>query len=377
VQPRFVKLTDTREAVIVAQIVFLLSLVPVGTVQAQTMTIDDYDPTSTLVVPENPVTSAKYPFVDVHAHHRSPRMGWVDTLVAAMDGLNMASMVNLSGGTGERLSETVAAMSDRYPGRFIVFANIDFTGFPTPEFGDRAAARLERDVANGASGLKIFKNLGMFLRDEDGTIVAADDERLDPIWEKCAELDIPVLIHTGEPSPFFEPHDRFNERWFELKERPERKRPPDVFGTWEDVMQAQHRLFRRHPETTFINAHFGWMANDLDRLGALLDELPNVYTEMGAVLAELGRQPRFAREWLIRYQDRVLFGKDAWASEEYHVYFRTLETADEYFKYYRKRHAHWRIYGLDLPDEVLRKIYYANALRIIPGLSRDLFHETN
>jgi predicted TIM-barrel fold metal-dependent hydrolase len=142
-------------------------------------------------------------------------------------------------------------------------------------------------------------------------------------------------------------------------------------------MGAQHNLFRKHPQTIFIDAHLGWLGNDLARLARLLDELPNVYTELGAVLAELGRQPRFARKFMIDYQDRVLMGKDAWAPSEYYVYFRTFETADEYFKYYRKRHAHWRIYGLDLPDRVLRKIYYENALKVIPGLDPSLFPEVD
>lgn len=335
---------------------------------AQTMTVDDYAPVSTLVVPEHLVTEARYPFVDVHAHHRNPSAGRVDTLIQEMDAMNMAALINLSGGSGDMLKATVANMTGRYGGRFAVFANVDFSTFLEPDFGARAAAQLEIDVGNGARGLKIFKNLGMFLKDHDGSIVPADDARLDPIWEMCAALKIPVLIHVGEPAPFFEPHDRFNERWYELKERPRRKRPPEEFGTWEDMMKHQHDLFRKHPNTTFISAHLGWMGNDLNRLGELLDEIPNMYTEIGAVLAEIGRQPRFAREWLTKYQDRVMFGKDAWAPAEYHVYFRTLETTDEYIKYYRKRHAHWRIYGLDLPDDVLRKLYYKNALQIIPGL---------
>jgi predicted TIM-barrel fold metal-dependent hydrolase len=337
------------------------------------MTVDDYEPKSTLVVPEHHPTRARFPFVDVHAHQRNPSSGRVDTLVADMDAMNMAVMVNLSGGTGEALATTVKNMKALYPDRFAVFANIDFSSFTEADFGKRAAAQLEKDVANGAQGLKIFKNLGMFLRDADGSLVPADDARLDPIWEKCAELGIPVLIHVGEPSPFFEPHDRHNERWFELKQFPRRKRPPEEFGTWEEMMGHQHDLFRKHPRTTFINAHLGWMGNDLGRLGELMDEIPNMYTEIGAVLAELGRQPRFARDWLIRYQDRVLFGKDAWNPVEYHVYFRTLETTDEYIKYYRKRHAHWRMYGLDLPDDVLRKLYYENALGLIPGLNRSVF----
>src|SRR5690606_2548027 len=174
-----------------------------------------------------------------------------------------------------------------------------------------------------------------------------------------------------DPAPFWEPHDRFNERWFELKERPGRKRPPEP--SWEQIMGEQWSLFRRHPQTTFIDAHLGWLGNDLARLGRLLDGLPNGCAEVGAVLAELGRQPNFAREWLIRYQDRVLMGKDAWEPSEYHTYFRVFETDDDYIEYYRRRHAFWRLYGLDLPDEVLRKIYYENALRLLPGLDRSLF----
>lgn len=340
---------------------------------AQEMDFETYEPKSTLVVPEHPVTSAKFPFVDVHSHQWRLRPGKVDTLVQEMDAMNMQVMVNLSGGSGDRLKETVAMMKGQYPERFVVFANIDFDDMDDPGWGTRTAAQLEADVQNGAQGLKIFKNLGMFVRDAAGNRVHTDDPRIDPVWEKCAELGIPVLIHTGEPAPFFEAHDQYNERWLELKQYPNRKRPPSEFGTWEAMMAEQHNLFRKHPNTIFINAHLGWMGNDLARLGSLLDEIPNMYTEVGAVLAELGRQPRFAREWLIKYQDRVLFGKDSWRPAEYHVYFRTFETADEYFDYYRKRHAHWKIYGLDLPDEVLRKLYYKNAARIIPGLELSWF----
>ena len=194
-----------------------------------------------------------------------------------------------------------------------------------------------------------------------------------PIWAKCGELGVPVLIHTGEPAPFWQAKTGDNERLFELMERPGRYRDPQVYPPWEQIMGEQHNIFRKHPETSFISAHLGWMGNDLARLGELLDELPNLTTEIGAVLAELGRQPRFARDWLIRYQDRVMFGKDSWAPAEYHVYFRALETADDYFDYYRRRHAFWKIYGLDLPDEVLRKLYYGNAFRILRGLDRSLF----
>jgi predicted TIM-barrel fold metal-dependent hydrolase len=344
---------------------------------AQTMTVDEYEPRSTLVVPEHKVTRAKFRFIDAHAHQRNVSPERVDSLIAAMDEMNMGVMVNLSGGTGERLARTVEAMKGRYPGRFVVFANVDFENIDDPRWGQQAAAQLERDVENGAQGLKIFKNLGMTVNDTSGARIATDDPRFDPVWEKCAELGIPVLIHTGDPAPFWEPQDRFNERWFELKERPRRIRSSDQFPPWEQIMSEQWNVFREHPRTTFISAHLAWLGGDLGRLGRLFDELPNMYAEIGAVLAELGRQPRFAREWFIRYQDRVLFGKDAWEPSEYHVYFRTMETADEYFDYYRKRHAFWKIYGLDLPDEVLRKLYYGNALRIISGIDASQFEGTS
>jgi predicted TIM-barrel fold metal-dependent hydrolase len=336
---------------------------------AQTMTVDEYNPKSSLVVPEHPLTRSRFPFVDVHSHHRTPTPERVDSLVHDMDAMNMAVMVNLSGGTGATLVRTVEAMKGPYPDRFVVFANLSFAGIDDPEWGRRAAAQLEEDVAAGAQGLKIFKNLGMTLTDSTGNRIATDDARFDPVWQKAGELGIPVLIHTGDPKQFWEPHDRLNERWFELKERARRIRPPDRFPPWEQIMNEQWNAFRRHPNTTFIAAHLAWLGGDLGRLGQLFDELPNMHVGIGAVLAELGRQPRFAREWFIRYQDRVLFGKDAWEPEEYHVYFRTLETADEYFDYYRKRHAFWKLYGLELPDDVLRKLYYENAERLIPGLS--------
>jgi len=343
------------------------------------MDIEAYEPRSTLVVPAHPVTRAKHPFVDAHAHQwRAGEMtdAELDSLVAAMDALHMAVMVNLSGGTGARLKAAVARMKGRYPSRFVVFANLDFDGIGEPGWTERAVARLEEDVRNGAQGLKIFKNLGLSLRDSHGARVPTDDPRLDPIWAKCGELGIPVLIHTADPAPFWQKKDRFNERWLELRQRPRRyyAERADI-PPWETLIAEQHNVFRKHPNTRFINAHLGWLGNDLARLGRLLDERPNVYTELGAVIAELGRQPRTARAWLIRYKDRVLMGKDAWNPEEYHVYFRLFETADEYFDYYRKRHAHWKMYGLDLPDDVLRRIYYQNALRVIPGLDASLFPE--
>jgi predicted TIM-barrel fold metal-dependent hydrolase len=213
----------------------------------------------------------------------------------------------------------------------------------------------------------------MDLKDSKGERVHVDDPRFDKLFELCAAYKKPVLIHTAEPASFFQPMDKYNERWLELKQIPSRARPPERYPSWETIMGEQQRLFAKHPKTMFINAHLGWLGGNLGELGRQMDRLPNMYTEIGAVLAELGRQPRFAREWFIRYQDRVLFGKDTWAPTEYHTYFRVLESADEYFDYYRKRHAFWKMYGLDLPDEVLKKLYYKNALRLIPGLSAEGF----
>ncbi len=350
---------------------------PAAGQDAENMTVEAYEPRSTLKVPGGPVTRAKFPFVDAHGHMRGSDPARVDRMVQVMDELNMAVFVNLSGGSGERLKANIAATNGRYPGRFVVYANVDFSGIGQPGWGKKAAAQLEADVAAGAQGLKIYKNLSMFQTDSAGKRVAADDPRIAPVWEKAGELGIPVLIHVGEPSAFWDPWDERNERWLELKMFPNRRRDdPKRFASFEQTMGEQHNLFRNHPNTTFINAHLGWFGNDLARLGKLLDELPNVYTELGAVLAELGRQPITGAAFLEKYQDRVLMGKDSWDPiEGYHVYFRVLETRDEYFDYYRKRHAHWKMYGLGVSDEALEKIYFRNALKIIPGLDRSLFPE--
>ena len=342
------------------------------TVSAQTVSFEEYNPPSSLVVPENPVQRAKYPFIDVHSHQW--RMGErnLNELAAQMDSLNMGLMVNLSGGSGKAIADAVTNIEANQPKRFVVFANLNFNNFDS-EWGTRAAEQLERDVAQGAKGLKIFKSLGFSVKDSDGNRVAVDDPRLDPVWAKCGELGIPVLIHTADPKQFWEPFDANNERWLELKTHPRRKREADDPAPWETLIQEQHNVFKKHPNTIFIAAHMGWFANDLAKLGQLLDEMPNMMVEIGAVIAELGRQPRMANAFFQKYQDRVLFGKDAYNPEEYHTYFRVLETKDEYFPYYKKYHAFWRMYGLGLPDEILKKVYYKNALRIIPGLDASQF----
>jgi uncharacterized protein len=336
---------------------------------AQDLSIREYKPKSTLVVPAHPVPRAKYPVIDVHSHHWQLTPDSYAQVVRDMNALNLRVLVNLSGGTGEGLKRMLAVIAGSpSPDRMVLFANLDFRDLDEPGYGRRAAARLEADIAAGARGLKIFKNLGMTVKRANGARVPLDDPELDPIWEACARLRIPVLIHSGEPAPFFDPVDVHNERWLELQVHPERRRPPSEFPAFETLMAERDRLFTRHPKTTFIAAHMGFHANDLARLGRMLDAMPNVYVETGAILAELGRQPRFAHEFFTKYQDRVLFGKDSWAPAEYPYFWRTFETADEYFDYYRDYHAFWKLYGLDLPDVVLRKLYYANALRVVPRI---------
>src|SRR5215469_1196478 len=336
----------------------------------QTPTIEEYRPRSTLVTREHHIERAKFPFIDIHSHHSNPTPEHVDQLVKEMDTINLRVMVNLSGGTGEQLRRTVATMKGRYPDRFVVFANLNYDDLNAVGYGKRAAARLEQDVKNGAQGLKIFKNFGMDLKYANGERVHVDNPEFDPVWEKCAELNIPVLIHVAEPSAFFDPWDYRNERWEELREFPQRARPPSKYPTFETLIAERNRLFAKHPRTNFIAAHLAFHGNDLDRLGKLFDSHPNVYVDIAAVLAELGRQPYSAHDFLVKYQDRVLMGKDIYEVNEYKWYFRALETRDEYFEYYRKRHAFWRIYGFQVPDEVLKKIYYENALKLVPGLEQ-------
>jgi predicted TIM-barrel fold metal-dependent hydrolase len=335
----------------------------------QSLTIEEWKPRSTLVVEEHPVPRAKFPVIDVHSHHRSTTSPErLDEIVSEMDELNLRVLVNLSGGFGERLKTTVETFPGRHPSRFATFASLNFEGIGNADWGQRAATQLEGDVKNGAQGLKFFKSFGLTMKDQKGERVPVDDPSLEPVWQTCARLKIPVLIHVAEPAEFFKPHDEFNERWLELKIYPRRHRPPDRFPPFETLMAERDRVVAQHPKVNFIIAHFGWHANDLGRLGALMDKYPNFYTETGAILAELGRQPFSGRKFFIKYQDRILFGKDSYRASEFPYYWRVFETRDEYFDYYRHYHAHWQMYGLGLPDEVLKKLYYKNALRLIPGI---------
>ncbi len=339
------------------------------------MDIETYTPKSTLVVKETLIERAKFPFIDVHNHQFDMPVKNLEKLVAEMDAMNMAFMINLSGYRGLYLKESLKNIKNNAPTRFGLFLNIDFEAIDTPSFAADNVALINQAVSDGVMGLKVYKSLGLTSKDSQGNRIAIDDPRLDPIWKACGDNGIPVLIHSGEPASFWMPKDEHNERWLELRQKPGRYRDPKTNPSFEAVLSEQHRVFKKHPNTQFINAHLGWMGNDLDRLSAHLDEYPNVMTEIGAVLAELGRQPRRARRFFVDYQDRILFGKDSYKVKEYNTYFRVLETNDEYIQYYRKRHAHWKIYGLGLPDSILKKVYYKNALKILKTVPTNIYNE--
>jgi predicted TIM-barrel fold metal-dependent hydrolase len=338
-------------------------------------TITEYKPKSQLVTPQHPVPRAKYPVIDIHSHQPTPiSAGEFDRVVKGMQDNNLQLLVNLSGSYGSRLHQGVTAIAaSKYKDRMVLFANIDFSGGVGPGFGAKAAKQLDEDLKAGAKGLKIFKDLGMFVRTSKGARLPVDDPELDPIWETCARNHVPVLIHIAEPPAFFEALDYHNERWLELSLYPDRRHQDGV--RFETLMTERNNMIRKHPNTKFILAHFGWHANDLARAGKLLDQNPNVYYDVAAVLYDFGRQPRASHEFFVKYQDRILFGKDSYQPDEYPYYWRVFETSDEYFDYYRDYHAFWKLYGIGLPDAVLKKLYYQNALALTPGLPRAGFPE--
>jgi uncharacterized protein len=351
-----------------------------------TVTFEEYDPKSTLVVAKNPKTRAKFPFIDVHNHQYA--MGEnkenAEKLLVDMDKLNMGILVNLSGrgwtndpkkSTDLLISNIAAAQT--HPSRFATFTNVDFGSINEAGWSERAAKLLEEDVkVRGAVGLKVYKNLGFSVKNTDGSLVPVDDPRIDAVWAKAGELGIPVLIHSADPASFWDPLNQFNERWLELKTHPGRKKDVEKGDfSFQQIIEQQHRIIKKHAKTNFISAHMGWYPNNLGKLDSLLTSMPNMYVEIGAVIAELGRQPRTAHAFFAKFQDRILFGKDAWVPAEYPTYFRVLETEDEYFQYHKKYHAFWPMYGIGLSDTVLKKVYYKNALKIIPGLDKGQFPE--
>ena len=345
------------------------------------MSFEDYDPPSSLMVEGEVIKKAKFTFIDVHSHLWNMPLMDLNELVAEMDEINMGYIVNLSGsGFGPQTAKDIyfdkstENVKKNQPGRIGLFVNVDFNSVDVENHVENQVNIIRSSVAKGAIGLKVYKGLGLTNKDSKGNRVAVDDERLGPIWEVCGELGIPVLIHSADPFQFWQDKDDQNERWFELKEKPNRYYgKSDFIPPFEEIIKEQHTVFERHKNTTFINAHLGWMGNDLKRLGNHLDSFPNVMTEFGAVIAELGRQPKTARQFFIDYQNRIMFGKDSYNKEEFYTYFRVLESDDEYFSYFRKRHAFWKMYGLNLPDEVLKNVYYKNALKLFPSINENLF----
>ncbi|HKB13781.1 MAG TPA: amidohydrolase family protein [Vicinamibacterales bacterium] len=338
-------------------------------------TIREYKPKSQLVTPEHPVARAKFPVIDIHSHQSTPiSAGEFDRVMKGMEANNLQILVNLSGSWGDRLRQGIDAIrTSKYKDRMVLFANVNFRDVG-PGWGKKAARQLEDDINAGAMGLKVFKDLGMFDRKADGSRLQVDDPEIDPVWETCARLNVPVLIHIAEPAAFFEPLDYINERWLELSLYPDRRHQTGV--RFEQLMTERNNMIRRHPNTKFILAHFGWHASDLARAGKLLDQNPNVFYDVAAVLYDFGRQPRAAHDFFIKYQDRILFGKDSYQPDEYPYYWRVFETNDEYFDYYRDYHAFWKLYGIGLPDQVLRKLYNGNALKLVPRLPHAAFDKS-
>ncbi len=331
----------------------------------------DFQPKTMLHVPIHEVERARFPVIDVHNHvndARSAGRGHIPPahVIDMMDRCNIQQIVILTGGWGGPLQKVLDEMVKPYPGRFLVFTQIDWSKINDPNFAQEMVEQIDDAVRRGARGLKVLKNLGLEVRDKSGKLVPVDDPRLDPIWEECGRLGIPVAIHVSDPEAFFLPVDRFNERYEELIHNSKWSFYGPQFPSKQEILDARDRMFARHPNTTFISLHVANWPENLDYVSELLDRLPNVMVEFGAREAELGREPRRARKFFLEYQDRILFGTDTTPEEEpYRNYFRWLETDDEYFDYWGyPEQGRWKIYGLSLPDEVLEKVYHLNAERI-------------
>ena len=350
------------------------------------LALEDYLPRQQLRVAAHHVPRPRFPVIDAHNHLGTPFGGdWpartAGELAEALDGAGVAAIVDLDGGWGERLRQEIERWQVALPGRVAVFAGLDYDRWSgDPAFGETEAARLREGVARGARGVKAWKLLGLRARDARGRLVPVDDPRLDPLWAAAGELGVPVTIHVADPVAFFEPLDATNERWEELHAHPDwhfwptrpRGRPDlEGFPPFEELIDGLEAVVARHPATTFIGAHVGCAAEDLGRVTTILERCPNFHVDLAARIAELGRQPYTARAFIVRWADRVLFGTDmapdpAWWA----VYYRFLETADESFAYDADEsdvpgQGRWRIHGLHLPDDVLRRVYHDNAARLI------------
>lgn len=334
--------------------------------------LKEWAPKPALVTKTTAVDKPMFPAVDVHNHLGSGKQFLtperVGRYLTEMNEAGVRTVVNLDGGWGEKLKETLAALDESHPDRFLTFALLNFDGLEDEAWSKRETARLEESFKAGAKGLKFHKTLGLGYRYKSGKLVPVDDPKLDPIFEVCAKHKRPVMIHTADPAAFFTPLDRFNERWHELNANPGWLFYGEQFPKREDLLKQFINVVARHPQTTFIGAHFGNNVEDLATVGKWLDEHPNLYVDIDARISELGRQPYTARRFFLKYQDRIMFGTDTTPRREaFRIYYRFLETDDEYFDCAASHHLQgfWMIYGIFLPKEVLEKIYQKNAERVL------------
>jgi predicted TIM-barrel fold metal-dependent hydrolase len=357
--------------------------------------LKDFAPRSMLKVASTRVPRARVPAIDFHSHFGFSAVSTAgvsqgedvaflappDELLAVMDRVNLRMMVNLTGGVGRGLEESLRRYQTARPDRFLTFAEPRWSRANRPNYPREQADDIERAHQLGARGVKVLKTLGLYLREQitSGPLVTIDDRRFDPMWEVCGALGMPVALHIADPEAFFLPTDRFNERFEELNKHPDWSFSNRDFPSNRALLEARNRVFARHPKTMFVALHFGNHAENLDDVSACLERYPNMYVETGARVAELGRQPRTARRLFERYQDRILFGTDAvphgtdtpqqvFGDPLYEIYFRFLETEDEYFDYApapTPPQGRWRIYGIGLPESILRKVYAGNAARLL------------
>jgi predicted TIM-barrel fold metal-dependent hydrolase len=333
-----------------------------------------WQPRSMLKTKQSVIETPAYPVFDVHNHLGGGKdrltSERVKHYLAEMDAAGVRTVVNLDGGSGQRLKETLAALDEAHPGRFLTFALLDFSGIDDENWGRREAKRLEESFRAGAKGLKLHKSLGLSYRYSNGKLMPVDDPKLDPVWQMCAKYNRPVVIHVADPAAFFTPLDRFNERWHELGDHPNWLFHGEQFPSRDEVLAQRNRAIARHPKTIFICAHFGNNPEDLTAVGKWLDTYPNMYVDVDARISELGRQPYTARKFFLKYQDRIMFGTDTPPRRDaYRMYYRFLETDDEYFDCAggHQRQGFWMIYGLFLPKNVLEKVYRTNAEQLFFG----------
>ena len=333
----------------------------------KTILLKDFQPQPALHAAAHEIRRAKFPVIDVHTH-TNDAVGIGDRvdpkeMVARMHRLNIETIVILTGMWGDKLQTIVDDMVQPFPGRFLVFTQFDWSKINDPNFSELMVRQIDDSVTRGARGLKVLKELGLGVRDSTGKLITIDDPRLDPAWEECGRLGIPVFIHVADPEAFFHPIDAHNERYEELLEHPDWSFYGPRFPSMQELLAQRDRVFAKHPSTTFVALHFGSWPENLDFVEQTLQKFPNVMIEIGAREAELGRQPRRTRDIFMKYSGRIMFGTDEGATEAmYQNYFRWLETKDEYFPYAQyPQQGRWMIYGLGLPDDVLEKVYHRNA----------------